>query len=102
MLYFTDFEIKVLNLKSEEKELITRLSETIDDVIWHPLGSYLIYQTGNQIRALENYSSGEIKNDIMLVEALKINSIFLDQNGKNLYFQGAIGQTAGIYQLEIQ
>ncbi|OGY49245.1 MAG: hypothetical protein A3D39_03045 [Candidatus Buchananbacteria bacterium RIFCSPHIGHO2_02_FULL_39_17] len=102
LLYFTDFEIKVLNLKSEEKELITRLSETIDDVIWHPLGSYLIYQTGNQIRALENYSSGEIKNDIILVEALKINSIFLDQNGKNLYFQGAIGQTAGIYQLEIQ
>ena len=101
IMYYNDFEIWVFDTQIRQKNLITRFSETINEVAWYPRHNYLFYQTKNTIRVIEakNYDT---KNDVELVSITAIDSMAIDGAGKNIYFKGSIGNQSGIYKLEIQ
>ncbi len=101
LLYYTDFEIWTFDFASNQKDLITRLGELINEAYWYPNNNYIIYQVNNTIKAIENTASDN-KNDIQLTELTEISLIVVDGEGKNIYFKGTAGNQAGIYRLEIQ
>ncbi|MDX9893274.1 MAG: PEGA domain-containing protein [Patescibacteria group bacterium] len=101
LLYYTDFEIWTFNPETGQKDLITRYGSAIDNAIWLPGNSYLIYQTENEIRIIELWVD-EVKNDLQLTQTNTISNIATDDTGSNIYFNGVIGSKTGIFKLEIQ
>ncbi|MEA3398666.1 MAG: PEGA domain-containing protein [Patescibacteria group bacterium] len=101
IIYYNDFEIWTFDLNNRQKNLVNRYGGLIEQTLWHPAEKYIIYQVENTIGAIES-NGQEIKNDIKIAELEKIDSIVIDNQGKNLYFKGKIGNQQGIYKLEIQ
>jgi len=100
LLYANDFEIWKINASSGNKELFTRLSDPIKDVIWHPSGDFIIYSTANSLNLLE--TSGSERKVIELVKLDQVSAPALDKNGEIIYFYGAIREKKGIYKLRIR
>ena len=101
LLYANDFEIWLLDLKSGQKTLLTRLSQPITKIIAHPNGRYLIYSTDTEINIIE-LSGAQTRNIINLIKLPLIRELSLSADGKTLYFYAQIGQQEGIYKLAIQ
>lgn len=101
ILYYTDFELWTFNLETGDKNLINRYSEPISHAIWYAKGNYVIYQTANELRAIET-SKTDTKNDLLLSRLPQINDIVIDSVGKNLYLLGKVGKQEGVYQLSLQ
>ncbi|MFA5022225.1 MAG: PEGA domain-containing protein [Patescibacteria group bacterium] len=101
LLYYTDLEIRIFNLDTQQKSLVTRYGSVINQAAWYPTNKYLVYQVENAIRIIET-SSQEPRNDLKIAELQKITSFIIDNAGKNIYFVGQAGALQGIYQLEIQ
>ena len=100
LLYANDFEIWKIDAASGAKELFTRISTPIKDVIWHPSGDFIIFSTENSINLLE--TSGPEKKIIELVKLDQVSAPVLDENGEIIYFYGAIREKKGIYKLRIR
>lgn len=101
LLYGNDFEIWFYDLNSREKNLITRISQTINDVFLHPNRDYIIYSTEKSINALE-LDNREKRNSAELIKFDYINSLILNPDGKTLYFSGKIGNAPGLYKFLLQ
>ncbi len=101
LMYYSDFEIWIFDFAKSQKTLITRFGEVINQVLWYPRHDYLIYQTKNSFHAIEAKDE-EPKNSLKLAELSTINTIATDDNGKNLFFTGEIGNQVGIFRLEVQ
>jgi len=100
VLMATDFEITTFNLQTREKRTITRQGQPILDAFWHPRGTHIIYQLGDQVRIIEN--SPLQKNEIAIANVTKINGIAIDPNASQLFINARIGERAGIYQLPLR
>ncbi|MDD5031432.1 MAG: PEGA domain-containing protein [Patescibacteria group bacterium] len=108
LLYANDFEIWLLDMDSSasllgkaNKKILTRISETIADVLWHPSKNYVIYSTDKTINMIE-LDEREKRNTTELIKVEKIYSLSLDPEGEILYFGAKIGNQEGLYKLEIQ
>lgn len=101
LLYANDYEIWFYNLETKNKNLITRLSETINQAISLPSKNYFIYSTNQTIKAIELDERGK-RNITELAKFDLISSFILNHQGTILYFSGQIGQTEGLYKLLIQ
>jgi len=100
LLYANDFEIWLYNLETKNKILITRISDTINNVILHPSKDYIIYSTKQAINAIE-LDEREKRNITELIKFDSINSFILTEDDI-LYFSGKIGNTEGLYKFLIQ
>lgn len=101
LLYYTDFEIWTFDFNTQQKNLITRYGDLINQAFWYPGEKYIIYQSGNTIRAIETEGQNS-KNDIKLAELSEIGQMAINNKGEILYFKGQAGNQEGIYQLELQ
>ncbi|MDD5072049.1 MAG: PEGA domain-containing protein [Patescibacteria group bacterium] len=108
LLYANDFEIWLFDADTSAsffgragKKILTRISEPITGVLWHPSKNYIIYSTEKTINTIE-LDEREKRNITELIRAEMIYSPDLDQKGKILYFGAKIGQQEGLYKLEIQ
>ena len=101
LLYYTDFEIWTFDVEAQQKNLITRFGDIINQVFWYPGNNYIIYLTKNTIKAIESFDQ-EFKNDIKLAGISEIDSLAIGSNGKEIYFKGKIGNQSGIYKLDLQ
>ncbi|MFA4941973.1 MAG: hypothetical protein WC582_05315, partial [Patescibacteria group bacterium] len=107
LLFGNEFEIWLLNLDNSgpltksEKKILTRISQPINAILWHPSNNYIIFTTDKNINIIE-LDERERRNVTELFKTEKIYSPFLDQNGKVLYFGAKIGNQEGLYKLEIQ
>ncbi|MBI3291012.1 PEGA domain-containing protein [Candidatus Falkowbacteria bacterium] len=101
LLYYTDFEIWIFDAGKQEKKIVTRYGEVINQALWHPEDTYVIYQVGNSVRVIETVDN-EMKNDLELTLVSNINSVLIDDSEQNIYFGGRIGNQQGLYRLEIQ
>ncbi|MFH1030316.1 MAG: PEGA domain-containing protein [bacterium] len=100
ILYANDFEIWMYDLKEDKKNLITRLSSPIKNILWHKNENYLIFSTATNINIIEILNFGN-NNYVNLVSATEINEILLDDKARNIYFAGSIGSQHGLYGLEL-
>ncbi|MEK7203045.1 MAG: hypothetical protein AAB653_01895 [Patescibacteria group bacterium] len=100
LLFANDFEIWLYDLKSEEKTLITRISDNITGVVWYPSNNYIIYSTNNSINAIE-MDEREKRNVIELVKYDKIFSLFINPKGAVVYFSAKINNQEGLYEYSL-
>ncbi len=101
LLYANDFEIWLLDLKDNRKDLLTRISQTINSIIWHPSNNYVIYSTDQEIYVIE-LDIREKRNITKLIKLNTINWTQLNNQGDTLYFYAKIGNQEGLYKLAIQ
>ncbi|MCK5320042.1 PEGA domain-containing protein [Candidatus Parcubacteria bacterium] len=101
LLYANKHEIWIYDLNSRKNTLLTRISQEIKGIIWHPSNNYAIYNTPNSIYSIE-LDNREKYNIIKLITLDTIQNIELDKNGDNLYFYSKAGEQEGIYKLSIQ
>jgi hypothetical protein len=100
-LFFAgQYEISRLDMAGSRRELLTRISEPIREIMAHPEGRHLIYTTDRAVYALELAWPG--KNEaIKLLELPVIKSPSLHNNGNDLFFISEFGNQRGIYRLHI-
>lgn len=101
LLYANDFEIWLMDINSLNRKLLTRISDKIENIIWHPSNNYVIYATAKAINVLE-LDDREKYNITKLTELDLIKDVFLNTPGDTLYFYGEIGNQKGLYKLAIQ
>ena len=101
LLYCNDFEIWLYDARGQNRTLLTRISEPIKKIIWHPSNNYVIYATKNNINIIELDKRDKF-NITRLLELDDIKSPTLDQAGETLYFSASADNQEGIYKLTIQ
>ncbi len=108
LLYANDFEIWLFDMDSSAsllgkagKKILTRISEPITNVFWHPSKNYIIYSTDKTINIIELDERGK-RNVTELIKLDEIYSPSLSPKGDILHFGAKIGQQEGLYKLEIQ
>lgn len=100
IFYASDFEINVWDSRDNSITLLTRVSDKIIDVIWHPSNNYIIYRTDQSINTLE-LDKREKHNVNKLIDLNQIMYSELNQEGNIFYFYAAIGNQSGLYKMEI-
>ncbi len=98
LLYANDFEIWLYSLKTREKKLITRLSQPIKTIFWHPAGKHIFFSTQTSIFITE-LTRDHYQNITPLVSFQSIKNPFLSTEKKEILFSGQIGAQVGIYKL---
>ena len=98
LLYHTDFEIYLFDLKQNTKTLMDRVGYPIKDLVWQAKNNYLIYATSENINSLDLSNH----NSTRLLAAENISSIFLDSKNNTLYFTATINQKSGLYKMIVQ
>lgn len=99
LLFFNDFELWVLNLETEEQELLIRSSEEIQSVQWYPDMSWILFQQANKIKAIELDGRGK-RNIIELAESRE-PGFFVDPKENRLFFIGQPENLQGLYTLDL-
>lgn len=100
LLYFNDYEIWTLNVKTGAGMLLTRISEKINSAIWHPNNNYALYCTDGGIYALE-LDEREKRNITQIINLNNIAKLLIDPEGINLYFYAQAGKQEGLFSLNI-
>ncbi|QQG52582.1 MAG: PEGA domain-containing protein [Candidatus Falkowbacteria bacterium] len=98
IIYHNDWEINTFNIKTGKSFLITRVSEAINDIIWHHSGRYFIFSTASNLNAAD-LQTGTVTS---IARALNINDLALDEKNNLLYFQANIDNQPGLYKLLLQ
>ncbi|MFH0891186.1 MAG: PEGA domain-containing protein [Candidatus Falkowbacteria bacterium] len=101
LLCANDFEIWIFNPKNGRKILLTRISEPLSEVIWHPNNNNIIYVTEKSVNVIE-MDDREKYNITKLIELEKIERPILNKKGDILYFSAKIGNQEGVYKLYLQ
>ncbi len=107
LLYANDYEIWLLSLKKDtlfsggnEKKLLTRLSQKIINIAWHPNNNYILYATSKSINIMD-LSNQEKENITELISLNNIYNASFLPNKNLVYFSAKIGNKEGIYKLEL-
>ncbi|HBU27626.1 TPA: hypothetical protein DEB00_00740 [Candidatus Uhrbacteria bacterium] len=97
LAFATEFSISIYEPAIHQTTLITRISERIHNVVWHPNGGYLFYATATDLRAIEldDRNGRRVTN---LVTMNHIYTFFAHPQGNILYFIGNDGIDTGLYQ----
>ncbi|MFA6106717.1 MAG: PEGA domain-containing protein [Patescibacteria group bacterium] len=99
-LFANDFEIWKAGSGGADRELLTRLSREVKDLIWHPDGKFIIFSTRESINMLE--ISGNERKVTTLANMDFVASPVLDGRGESIYFFGSDKGVKGIYKLRIR
>lgn len=85
VLFYNDHEIWVWDQEEEAKSLIVRLGSRINEAIWHPSGSYVIYTDDDHVRIAE-FDGTDYRNSYDLLD-YGVRDLRIDGSGENLYFK---------------
>ena len=101
LLHYTDFELWTHSFETGEAQLINRVGQQITDALFYPDKPYIIYSQQGQIRAIE-ITSAAAKNDVVLTTIQRVSDSVISRNGDTLYFIGQVGNTEGIFSLQLR
>lgn len=97
LAYSNGNEVNVYQPSTHQVTFLTRISEQIHFLAWHPTTQYVFFSTDKTIEALELYKSSKDRRRITVAEADQIQTMWLSTNGKTLYFIGAVGENSGLF-----
>ncbi len=101
LLYTTGFEIWLFDLNSLNKKLLTRVSNHINAIDWHPSNNYILFSNSSSINILE-LDNREKHSITKIITKPLINNMFLDKSGEIVYFISTENNTKKLYKLFIQ
>jgi hypothetical protein len=93
-------EIDIMNISTGEKELITRQSTPLIGVMWHPSGGALFAATSDTLFAIES-ARYQSRVTTTLASNITIQSMWMDANGKAVFFYGVVNDIAGLYRVKL-
>ncbi len=99
LLYANDFEVWLYDPASGQKTIVTRLSQPLKVIFWHPEQKHVFFSTNKSIFIAE-LSQGHWQNINALVSFSAIQSAFFAPPNK-IIFSGQIGAQSGVYKLEL-
>lgn len=100
LLVASDFEISTFDLKNNNHQLITRISEKISGLAWSAKQKYLIYTTNQSINTIDLFEgNGQITK---LLDGKNISNPNIDEKNKILYFQTKNNDEVIWQKIEIQ
>ncbi|MGI6374323.1 MAG: hypothetical protein ACOX0C_03250 [Patescibacteria group bacterium] len=97
LLYTDGYEISLLDISSQDRQLITRLSTAIDSLIWHSSGHYFIFNNKQSLN-IYNFKNNQITT---LLTAQEIASPLLLAKQKLIYFWANLDEQAGVYKISL-
>ncbi|MFA5076363.1 MAG: PEGA domain-containing protein [Patescibacteria group bacterium] len=101
LVYYNDFELYIYDLDTKNNKLITRFGQIIKRAYLIPKIEYIAFLVDNSLQIAELDERGK-RNIIDLTKNEKVDDFYLDQSGENIYFPGQIGQSSGLYKINIQ
>lgn len=101
LLYANRNEIWLFDLNYRQNILLTRISQEITNISWHPSDNYILYSTPKNIFTLE-LDDREKYNITQILELEKISDLKLNKQGDQIYFYSENNGKKGIYKLVIQ
>lgn len=99
LLYATDFEIHLADIKSGSDDILIRIGDKINGAFKKEDSNFVIYAAGNSLRALE-MTGQNISIELFKGENIKLFG--LDQGNSIAYFFTKIGQQEGVYEMKIK
>lgn len=84
LLLASDFEVWTFDLKSYTSNIITRVSERINDIAWYKEDNYLLVQFSDRISMIEN-DHRDSRNQATLMANASVTQISLGDSGSFLY-----------------
>jgi hypothetical protein len=100
LIYINDFEIWHYDFTENKKELLTRISDRINNISWHKSNNYIFYSTDKSVFTIE-LDKRERRNTNEILKFDSIFSFFLNSKNDTLFFFGKIGDKNGFYRLAI-
>lgn len=94
------YEIVIADLSTNEREFITRQSDPVVDIAWHPRGDALFVATTHSIVALDR-EAYTARVTTTLANGESIMTMWPDQTGRNLYFFGSVEGISGLYRVRL-
>lgn len=96
LLFATEHAISLYEPARHQTTLVTRISEQIRAVAWHPQGRYVFFVTDTDARVIElDDRDGRHVTPLATMES--IESLFLSPRGEDLYLVGSNGIDVGLY-----
>ncbi len=94
------YEIAIANLTTNASEFVTRQSDRVVALAWHPRGDAIFVATSTAIIALDRtaYIS---RTATPIAAADSITTMWPDQTGRNLYFFGSVNGITGLYRVRL-
>lgn len=99
ILYATDFEIHLADIKSGQDDTLLRIAEKISGAFKQEDSRFIIYAAGDYLRALE-MTGQNVSVELFRGENLKLFGF--DQKESIAYFFAKIGQQQGVYQIKMK
>lgn len=101
LLYTDDHDVNIYDRTSKNKTFVTRLSQSLSKLLWHPSNNYLIAATSQSLKIIE-LDERERHNITEILRLDEIGEPYLDRAGKLLYFGARLGNQQGLYKLSVQ
>ena len=101
LLYSNGFDLHVYDASMHTDTTLTRTSEEITGLTWHPDLAHILYAQKDIIYALELDYRDE-RNITPLAKGISFKTIWLDDQGDNLYFYGTVEDETGLFLKMLQ
>lgn len=102
ILIYNDFEAYIYNPATGEENIINRYGQTIEKALWYPNLSYIVIQFNDSLQIIDLQISNGTHAITELIKANKILDFYLDEEGRNIYFNGKIDKLEGLYKLKLK
>ncbi|MDA3840001.1 MAG: hypothetical protein PF572_02835 [Patescibacteria group bacterium] len=100
LVYYNDFEIWIYEKDNFKKTILTRISDKINYVLWHPSNNYIIYSTAESLFTIE-LDNREKHSTNHLIKLNNIDFLDINNDGDVLYFYSELGNQRGLFKLAI-
>lgn len=101
LLYTNGLETHIFTPDTLEDRLITRVSQPVTSVGWHPAGSAIVLAKPDGVFAFDLHPwNGYVQTK--LNNARDVSRVFIDDKEKTLYFLGSVDGVYGFYRQAIR
>lgn len=84
LLFYSDHEISIYNFDNKETRSIIRQSGKISEAFWHPRANYILFVTGDQVRAIESRLT-DAPNITTVYHGNEPHDVYINKKGTTLY-----------------
>lgn len=100
LVYYNDFEIWTYDNNIHKKTIITRISNKINNVLWHPSNNYLLFSTNDSLFTIE-LDDRDRYNSVRLLNMSNIEFLNMNTRGDFLYFFADLRDRKSYFKLAI-
>jgi WD40 repeat protein len=99
LLVWSDgLEVSMYDAEEKVRTFLTRQSELIEGLVWHPSGQAVIIGTASHITAIETKEYKDRVHSVLVDTEGTLGTFWLDSAGKNLYFTQENVESPGLYR----